>query len=63
MERTIYIPWRRIVTRILLFTSFGLIEELADVLPRAKFAKRLAEKQLSIPAIIEQQYTNNASSG
>ena len=30
-----------------------LIEELAGILPRQKFAKRLAEKQLSIPALIE----------
>ena len=30
-----------------------LIEELAGVLPRQKFARRLAEKQLLIPALIE----------
>jgi putative PIN family toxin of toxin-antitoxin system len=39
--------------RIELFTCAALIEELAGVLPRKKFAKRLAEKQLSIPAVIE----------
>ena len=39
--------------RIELFTCAALIEELAGVLPRQKFAKRLAEKQLSIPAIVE----------
>ena len=32
---------------ITLFTCAALIEELAGVLPRQKFAKRLAEKQLS----------------
>ena len=39
--------------RIELFTCTGLIDELAGVLPRQKFAKRLSEKQLSIPAIVE----------
>jgi uncharacterized protein len=39
--------------RIELFTCAALIEELAGVLPRQKFAKRLAEKQLSIPALVE----------
>jgi len=39
--------------RIELFTCAALIEELAGVLPRQKFAKRLAEKQLSIPSIVE----------
>jgi len=39
--------------RIELFTCAALIEELAGVLPRQKFAKRLAEKPLSIPAIVE----------
>ena len=42
-----------IAGRIKLFTCVALIEELAGVLPRQKFAKRLAEKQLSIPAIVE----------
>lgn len=39
--------------RIELFTSEVLIAEIEDVLPRARFAARLAEKQLSIPALIE----------
>ncbi len=39
--------------RIELFTCAALIEELAGILPRRKFARRLAEKQLSIPALIE----------
>jgi putative PIN family toxin of toxin-antitoxin system len=39
--------------RIELFTFAALIAELAGVLPRQKFAKRLAEKQLLIPAIVE----------
>lgn len=39
--------------RIELFTCAALIEELAGILPRQKFAQRLAEKQLSIPALIE----------
>jgi uncharacterized protein len=39
--------------RIELFTCVGLIEELAGILPRQKFTRRLAEKQLSIPALIE----------
>jgi len=38
--------------RIELFTCGGLIEELAGILPRQKFSRRLAEKQLSIPALI-----------
>ncbi|MBI5910994.1 MAG: putative toxin-antitoxin system toxin component, PIN family [Betaproteobacteria bacterium] len=42
--------------RIKLFTCAALIEELAGVLPRQKFAERLAEKQLSIPVLIE-RYT------
>ena len=39
--------------RIELFTCAVLIEELAGILPRQKFARRLAEKQLSIAALIE----------
>jgi putative PIN family toxin of toxin-antitoxin system len=39
--------------RVELFTSEVLIAEIEDVLPRARFAARLAEKQLSIPALIE----------
>ncbi len=39
--------------RIELFTCAALIEELAGILPRQKFAQRLAEKQRSIPALIE----------
>ena len=39
--------------RIELFTCAVLIEELAGILPRQKFAQRLAQKQLSIPALIE----------
>lgn len=39
--------------RIELFTCVRLIEELADILPRRKFAQRLLEKQLPIPALIE----------
>ena len=39
--------------RIELFTCAALIEELAGILPRQKFAQRLAQKQLSIPALIE----------
>lgn len=39
--------------RIELFTSEVLIAEIEDVLPRSRFAARLAEKQLSIPALIE----------
>lgn len=39
--------------RIQLFTCAALIEEIAGILPRQKFAQRLAEKQLSIPALIE----------
>jgi putative PIN family toxin of toxin-antitoxin system len=39
--------------RIELFTCVALIDELAGVLPRQKFAKRLSERQLSIPAIVE----------
>jgi putative PIN family toxin of toxin-antitoxin system len=39
--------------RITLFTSEALIAELEDVLPRPKLSKRLAEKQLSIPALLE----------
>jgi len=39
--------------RIRLFTCTGLIEELAGILPREKFTRRLAEKQLSIPLLIE----------
>ena len=39
--------------RIKLFTCTGLIEELVAILPRAKFSQRLAEKQLSIPLLIE----------
>jgi putative PIN family toxin of toxin-antitoxin system len=39
--------------RITLFTSEALVAELAAVLPRQRFAERLAEKQLSIPALIE----------
>lgn len=39
--------------RIELFTSEVLIAEIEDVLPRARFAARLAEKQLAIPALIE----------
>ncbi|MBI3916940.1 MAG: putative toxin-antitoxin system toxin component, PIN family [Betaproteobacteria bacterium] len=39
--------------RIELFTCAALIEELAGVLPRQKFARRLAEKQISVPAIVE----------
>jgi putative PIN family toxin of toxin-antitoxin system len=39
--------------RIELFTCAALIEELAGVLPRQKFAKRLTQKQLSIPALVE----------
>ena len=39
--------------RVTIFTSAALIEELAGILPRQKFARRLAEKQLSIPALIE----------
>jgi putative PIN family toxin of toxin-antitoxin system len=42
-----------IEVRIELFTCATLIEELAGILPRQKFAQRLAEKQLSIPALIE----------
>ena len=38
--------------RIELFTCAGLIEELAGILPRQKFSRRLTEKQLSIPALI-----------
>ena len=39
--------------RIEIFTSAVLIEELAGILPRQRFARRLAEKQLSIPVLIE----------
>lgn len=39
--------------RITLVTCAALIEELAGVLPRQKFAKRLAERQFSVPALIE----------
>ena len=39
--------------RIKIFTCAALIEELAGILPRQRFAKRLTEKQLSIPALIE----------
>ena len=39
--------------RIELFTCATLIDELAGILPRQKFARRLAEKQLSIPALID----------
>jgi putative PIN family toxin of toxin-antitoxin system len=39
--------------RIELFTCVALIDELAGVLPRQKFAKRLSKRQLSIPAIVE----------
>lgn len=39
--------------RIALFTCATLIEELAGVLPRTRFAQRLHEKQLSVPALIE----------
>lgn len=39
--------------QIKLFTCAALIEELTGVLPYQKFAQRLAEKQLSIPAIVE----------
>ena len=39
--------------RIELFTCATLIDELAGILPRQKFARRLTEKQLSIPALIE----------
>lgn len=39
--------------RIQIFTCAVLIEELAGVLPRRKFAQRLAQKQLSISALIE----------
>ena len=39
--------------RIELFTCATLIEELAGILPRQKFAQRLVAKQLSIPALIE----------
>ena len=39
--------------RIELFTCAALIEGLAGMLPRQKFSKRLAEKQLSSPAIVE----------
>ena len=39
--------------RIALFTCAALIEELAGVLPRRKFAQRLIDKQLSIAALIE----------
>lgn len=39
--------------RIELFTSTVLIAELAGILPRQKFAQRLAQKQLSVPALIE----------
>ena len=51
-------PPRRLIDaatedRITLYTSEALIEELTGILPRPKFARRLAEKQLSIPALIE----------
>ncbi|OGT80513.1 MAG: putative toxin-antitoxin system toxin component, PIN family [Gammaproteobacteria bacterium RIFCSPLOWO2_02_FULL_61_13] len=39
--------------RILLATSAGLIDKLAGILPRQKFARRWEQKQLSIPALIE----------
>lgn len=39
--------------RIQLFACDALIEELAGILPRRKFAQRLAGKQLSIPVSIE----------
>lgn len=39
--------------RLELFTSEVLIAEIENVLPRARFAARLAEKQLSIPVLIE----------
>ena len=39
--------------RIELFTCAALIDELAGILPRQRFARRLTEKQLSIPALIE----------
>ena len=39
--------------RIELFTCATLIDELAGILPRRQFAQRLAQKQLSIPALIE----------
>ena len=39
--------------RIQIFTCAALIEELAGVLPRQRFAKRLTEKQLSILTLME----------
>jgi putative PIN family toxin of toxin-antitoxin system len=42
-----------IEARIMLFSSTALIEELAGVLPRDKFAQRLVHKQLSVGALIE----------
>jgi putative PIN family toxin of toxin-antitoxin system len=38
--------------RIALFTSHALLFELADVLPRAKFVKRVAASQLTIEQLI-----------
>lgn len=38
--------------RFSLFTSAALLAELADVLPRAKFAKRLAAANLSVGHIV-----------
>jgi len=39
--------------RIILITSTALIEELTGVLPRQKFVRRLAQRQISIPALLE----------
>jgi uncharacterized protein len=38
--------------RVALFTSHALLFELSDVLPRAKFAKRVAASQLTIEQLI-----------
>jgi uncharacterized protein len=38
--------------RIELFTSEALLLELSDVLPRAKFARRVAASRLTIPQLI-----------
>ena len=39
--------------RVELFTSVALIDELADILRRDKFAKRLAHHGLSVSALVE----------
>ncbi|MCC7486903.1 MAG: putative toxin-antitoxin system toxin component, PIN family [Burkholderiales bacterium] len=38
--------------RISLYTSAALLEELAQVLPRAKFARRVVASRMSIPRLV-----------